>query len=62
MGATAQEEGIELVAVALNTDADGRWLDTTGLLEYGFGKYRSGDRPYPNSNAPRIRSVPVVAA
>lgn len=36
MVATAAQDGKELVAVALKTDAHGRWLDTTGMLEYGF--------------------------
>lgn len=37
--ATAREENLELVAVVLDTDADGRWLDSTELLEYGFREY-----------------------
>jgi len=36
MVATAAQGSLELVAVALKTDADGRWLDTTRLLEFGF--------------------------
>lgn len=39
MVATAREADLELVAVALNTDAHGRWLDSTELLEYGFREY-----------------------
>lgn len=36
MVAAAAQGEVELVAVALNTEADGRWLDTTSMLDYGF--------------------------
>lgn len=36
MVATAALDENELVAVALKTDADGRWQDTINMLEYGF--------------------------
>ena len=41
MVATAAHDEMELVAVALKTSADGRWHDTTGLLEFGFQEYTS---------------------
>lgn len=45
MVASAAHNDLELVAVALKTDADGRWLDTTGLLEYGFDNYQPEPGP-----------------
>jgi len=39
MVATAAHDDAELVAVALKTDANGRWTDTTAMLQYGFENY-----------------------
>ncbi|HPZ90573.1 MAG TPA: D-alanyl-D-alanine carboxypeptidase family protein [Bacillota bacterium] len=37
--ASAARDDLELIAVVLNTSKDGRWLDSVGLLEYGFANY-----------------------
>lgn len=59
MVATAREEELELVAVALNTDADGRWLDTINLLEYGFENYTS---PREEAAEVKFAQVPLLAS
>lgn len=37
---SASQDGLDLIAVCLNTSADGRWQDATSLLDYGFDNYR----------------------
>lgn len=39
MVATAATEDMELVAVAMKTDANGRWSNTTNMFEYGFENF-----------------------
>jgi D-alanyl-D-alanine carboxypeptidase (penicillin-binding protein 5/6) len=39
MVGSAARGDLELIAVVLNTSKDGRWLDTTALLEYGFENF-----------------------
>lgn len=59
MVATAGEGDLELVAVALNTDADGRWLDTVNLLEYGFENYTP---PEAETAEVKFAQVPLLAS
>ncbi|MTI95851.1 MAG: D-alanyl-D-alanine carboxypeptidase [Firmicutes bacterium] len=40
MVATASADEMDLVAVVLKTDADGRWQDSRNLLEHGFSNFR----------------------
>lgn len=39
MVGSAAKEDVALIAVVMNTSKDGRWLDSTALLEYGFNNY-----------------------
>jgi D-alanyl-D-alanine carboxypeptidase (penicillin-binding protein 5/6) len=36
---SASRNGLELVAVVLNTTREGQWLDSVELFEYGFSNY-----------------------
>lgn len=37
---SAHKDGLELLAVVLNTSPEGRWLDSHTLLDYGFANYQ----------------------
>lgn len=37
----AEKDGVELISVVFYTSEDGRWLDSTKLMEYGFSQFVS---------------------
>ncbi len=39
--ASAEKNGVELISVVFYTSEDGRWLDTTKLMDYGFAQFTS---------------------
>lgn len=38
--ASATKDGLDLISVVLNSTKDGKWTDSTALMEYGFGNYK----------------------
>ena len=39
VSSASQENGLDLIAVVLNTTREGQWLDSVELFEYGFNNY-----------------------
>ncbi len=39
--AAAERDGVELITVVLYTTKDGRWIDTSKLMDYGFSQFVS---------------------